>query len=46
MAIIKKFAPFQNLTNFETLITDTAPNSDYFRITQLNETLTVVKMVS
>lgn len=40
MAIIKKFAPFQNLTNFETLITDTAPNSDYFRITQLNETLT------
>ena len=40
MAIIKKFAPFQNLTNFETLITDTAPNSDYFRITQLDETLT------
>ena len=40
MAIIKSFAPFQNLTNFEVFETDTLPNSQYFRITELNETLT------
>jgi hypothetical protein len=40
MAIIKKFSPFQNLTNFETFINDTTFNSEYFRISQLSETFT------
>ena len=40
MAIIKSFAPFQNLTNFEVFEVDNSPNSEYFRITELNETLT------
>ena len=40
MSIIKKFAPFQNLTNFSTFITDTNPTSDYFRITEFGDTFT------
>ena len=40
MAIIKKFAPFQNLSNFSTFVNDDNPNSDYFKITEFNETLT------
>ena len=40
MAIIKKFAPFQNLSNFQVFINDTNSNSDYFRITEFNETFT------
>ena len=40
MAIIKKFSPFQNLTNFSTFVNDDDPNSEYFKITELKETLT------
>ena len=40
MAIIKKFSPFQNLTNFSTFVNDDNPNSEYFKITELRETLT------
>ena len=40
MAIIKKFAPFQNLSNFEVFENDTLPNSEYFKITELKETFT------
>jgi hypothetical protein len=40
MAIIKSFSPLQNLSNYGTFITDTNPNSDYFRITEFNETFT------
>jgi hypothetical protein len=40
MAIIKKFSSYQNLSNFNVLVNDTNPNSDYFRITKLEETLT------
>ena len=42
MARIKKFAEnlTQALTTFQTLITDTNPNSDYFRITEFKDTLT------
>ena len=39
MAIIKSFAPFQNLSNFQVFENDELPNSEYFRITELNETL-------
>ena len=40
MAIIKSFAPFQNLSNFQVFLNDTETNSQYFRITELGETLT------
>lgn len=40
MAIIKKFAPFQNLTNFSTFVNDEDINSEYFKITEFNETFT------
>jgi hypothetical protein len=42
MARIKKFAEnlTQHLTDFETYINDTNPNSDYFRISEFKETLT------
>ena len=40
MAIIKSFAPFQNLTNFQVFENDTSANSEYFRITELEETFT------
>ena len=40
MAIIKKFAPFQNLSNFQVFERDKEPTSKYFRLSQLNETLT------
>ena len=37
MAIIKSFAPFQNLTNFQVFENDTSANSEYFRITELED---------
>ena len=40
MAIIKSYAPFLNLSNFQVFEDDEQPNSEYFRITELNETLT------
>lgn len=40
MAIIKSYAPFLNLSNFQVFENDESPNSEYFRITELNETLT------
>ncbi len=40
MAIIKSYAPFLNLSNFQVFEDDELPNSEYFRITELNETLT------
>ena len=40
MAIIKSYAPFLNLSNFQVFENDEQPNSEYFRITELNETLT------
>lgn len=40
MAIIKKYSPLLNLSKYQTFINDTNPNSDYFRITEFNETLT------
>ena len=32
MAIIKKFSSYQNLSNYNVLVNDTNPNSDYFRM--------------
>ena len=40
MAIIKKFASYLNLTNFQVFQIDKNPSSDYFRITELESTLT------
>ena len=40
MAIIKKFSPFQNLSNFSTFVDDDNPNSEYFKITEFKETFT------
>ena len=40
MPIIKSFSPFQNLSNFQVFENDDLPNSEYFRITELKETLT------
>ena len=42
MARIKKYAEnlTQHLTDFQTYINDINPNSDYFRISEFNETLT------
>ena len=40
MAIIKSFAPFLNLSNYQVYVNDTDPNSEYFRITEFQETFT------
>jgi len=40
MAIIKSFAPFLNLSNYQTFLVDDNPNSDYFRISEFKETFT------
>ena len=40
MARIKKYAPDQKLTSFQTLILDESQNSDYFRITEFKDTFT------
>jgi len=40
MAIIKSFSPFQNLSNFNVFLEDNDPNSEYFRITEFQETFT------
>jgi hypothetical protein len=40
MARIKKFAPEQKLSSFQTFLIDENPNSDYFRITEFKDTLT------
>ena len=40
MAIIKRFTSYQNLSNYQVLVNDTTPISDYFRITEFNETFT------
>jgi len=40
MAIIKKFSPFLNLTNFQVFENDDLPNSEYFRISEFSETFT------
>jgi hypothetical protein len=40
MARIKKYSPLQNLSSFQTFITDENPNSDYFRITEFKDTFT------
>lgn len=40
MAIIQRHAAFQNLSNFQTFIKDENPLSEYFRITEINNTLT------
>ena len=40
MAIIKKFSPFTNLSNFQVFLNDSGQNSDYFRVTEFENTLT------
>ena len=40
MAIIKSFSPFLNLSNFQVFENDDQTNSEYFRISDLSETLT------
>ena len=40
MAIIKSFSPFLNLSNFQVFENDVEPNSEYFRISELSESLT------
>ena len=40
MAIIKSYSPFLNLSNFQVFENDNQPNSEYFRISDLSETLT------
>ena len=40
MAIIKKYSPKENLSNFSVLVKDTDPNSEYFRITEFKDTFT------
>jgi hypothetical protein len=40
MARIKRYAPRENLSDFQTFILDTNPNSDYFRITEFKDNLT------
>lgn len=40
MARIKKFSPEQNLSSFQTFIVDDDLNSEYFRITEFNDTFT------
>ncbi len=40
MAVIKKTLFPENLDRYQTLVTDTNPNSEYFKITELSDTLT------
>ena len=40
MARIKKYSPEQQLSSFQTFLTDDNPNSDYFRITEFKDTFT------
>ena len=40
MARIKKYSPEQKLSSFQTLVVDENTNSDYFRITEFNDTFT------
>ena len=40
MAIIKKFSPFQNLSSFQVFLNDTERTSQYFKITEFEDTLT------
>jgi hypothetical protein len=40
MAVIQKTLFAENLDRYQTLITDTNPNSEYFKITELSDTLT------
>lgn len=40
MSRIKRYAPKENLSDFQTFIVDTDPNSEYFRITEFKDTLT------
>jgi hypothetical protein len=40
MARIKKFAPRQRLSAFQTFLVDEKPNSEYFRITEFKDTFT------
>ena len=40
MARIKKYSPEQNLSSFQTFVSDVNPNSDYFRITEFKDTFT------
>ncbi len=40
MAIIKSYSTFLNLSNFQVFEIDDSPNSEYFRISDLSETLT------
>ena len=40
MAIIKKFSPFQNLSNFQVFLNDSGQTSDYFRVTEFENSLT------
>jgi hypothetical protein len=40
MPLIKKYSPYQNLSNFKTFILDTNINSTYFAITEFTETFT------
>jgi hypothetical protein len=43
MPIIKKYSPFQNLSNFNTFITDDSDFSDYLGITEFSNTFTAGK---
>jgi hypothetical protein len=40
MAIIKKYSPLQNLSEYNTFLQDSNPNSTYFRISEFDETFT------
>jgi hypothetical protein len=40
MAIIKSYSPFLNLSNYSTFLVDSNSTSEYFRISDLKETLT------
>jgi hypothetical protein len=40
MAIIKKYSSFENLSNYKTFILDNNPNSEFFRISEFQETFT------
>ena len=40
MAVIKKTLFPENLDRYQTFVTDTNPNSEYFKITELSDTLT------
>ena len=40
MAKIQKTSPLLRLTDFQTLVTDTSPSSNFFRISELSDTFT------